>query len=108
MPFMDEGEITQAFRDWTVARATDEQLLEVLRYLCSAGVPNENWRHRALLRGITINHIQMFRTIDDLKATMQALNNANVRTQRLITRLTIVAVIVGAVQALAAVVSILR
>jgi hypothetical protein len=103
---MDGRELDRAFRDWTVAHARDDQLLEMLRYLCTAGAPEEKVRHRELLRGITINHIQMSRTINDLKSTLQALNKANERTQRLLMRLTIAAFLVGFVQAAAAVVSV--
>jgi len=99
---MDDLEVTKAFRDWTIADASDEKLLEILRHLCSKGPPSD------LLRGITINHIQMARTIGDLKATMRRLNAANERTQRLLILLAIVAVCVGAIQAFAAIVSILH
>jgi hypothetical protein len=54
---MDAGEVDKKFRDWTVANSNDAELLEMLRHLCSEGVPDENIRHRELLRGITINHI---------------------------------------------------
>ena len=99
---MDDLEVTKAFRDWTIADASDEYLLEILRHLCSKGPPSD------VLRGITINHIQMARTIGDLKATIRQLNAANERTQRLLILLAIVAVCVGAIQAFAAIVSILH
>jgi hypothetical protein len=105
---MDAGEVDKKFRDWTVAKSNDEELLEMLRHLCSEGVPNENVRHRELLRGITINHILMANTIRDLKTTMHNLNASNERTQRFLLVLTVVAVIVGAIQAVAAIVSICR
>jgi truncated hemoglobin YjbI len=80
----------------------------MLRHLCTENVPNETVRHRELLRGMTINHIQMSRVIKDLKDTMQKLNTANERTQRFLLVLTVVAVIVGSIQAFAAVMSIVR
>jgi hypothetical protein len=80
----------------------------MLRYLCTENVPNETVRHRELLRGIAIYHIQMSRVINDLKGTMQKLNASNERTQRFLLFLTIVAVIVGAIQAFTAVVSLMR
>jgi truncated hemoglobin YjbI len=101
-------DIKRAFQDGSVADATDEQLIEMLCHLCTENVPNETVRHRELLRGMTINHIQMSRVINNLKDTMQKLNAANKRTQWFLLVLTIVAVIVGSIQAFAAVVSILR
>jgi hypothetical protein len=68
---MDDGEVTKEFRDWTIADASDEKLLEILRHLCSETVPNESVRHRELLRGITINHIQMSRMLQRLDKTLK-------------------------------------
>ena len=99
---MDRGEVDKAFRDWTLPNANDEQLVEMLRHLCSDAIPNDYIRHRELLRGITINHIQMARVIHELKTSMHELNTANERTQRFLLILTVVAVAVGALQVILA------
>lgn len=99
---MDRGEVDKAFRDWTLSDASDEQLVEMLRHLCSDAIPNDYIRHRELLRGITINHIQMARVIRDLKATMHELNTVNEKTQQFLLILTVVAVVVGALQVILA------
>lgn len=99
---MDAGEVDKAFRDWTVATANDEELLEMLRHLCGEGIDNDRIRHRQLLRGITINHIQMSRTIRVLEKTLCTLNAANERTQRLVIKLAIIAIAVGIAQVIAA------
>jgi hypothetical protein len=105
---MDFGEVERAFRDWTVENMTDEQLIEILRHVTTQPVPNPDVRHAQLLRGATVNHIQMARAIADLKATVQRMNSDNARTQTLVVILAVVAVIVGTIQAVAAVLSLCR
>jgi hypothetical protein len=80
----------------------------MLRHLCTGAVFNDYIRHRELLRGITINHIQMARTIRDLEKSLHRLNSANERTQRLVIVLAIIAVVVGTIQAVAAVIALAR
>jgi len=69
---------------------------------------NEMVRHREIIRGITINHIQMARTIRKLEDTMRKLNAGNEQTQRLVIRLTWIAIAVGIIQAAAGVIALLR
>jgi len=102
------SEIDRAFREDTVSSASDEQLQRWLRNICNGAIPNETIRHREIVRGLTINNIQMARAIDNLKVTMRKLNSGNERTQKFVLVLTVVAVIVGAIQAFAAVATILR
>jgi hypothetical protein len=105
---MDSGEVERAFRDWTVENMTDEQLIEILRHLTTQAIPNPDIRHTQLLRGAAMNHIQMARVIAHLKATIRKMNSDNARTQILVIILAVVAVIVGAIQAAAAVLSLCR
>ena len=102
------GEMDLAFRQGKTRGATPEQLQEWLDVLCTGHVSNDMVRHREIIRGLTINHIQMARTIQGLEDTMQRLNAANDRTQQLVVRLTWVAVAVGIIQAIASVISIFR
>jgi hypothetical protein len=105
---MDSGEVERAFRDWTVGKMRDEQLIEILRHLTSEPVPNPDIRHTQLLRGAAVNHIQMAHVIADLKATIRKMNSDNARTQTLVIILAVIAVVVGTLQAVAAVLSLCR
>jgi hypothetical protein len=102
------SEIDKAFESGSIQNATEEQLQRWLQNLSTGNVPNESIRHRETIRGITINHIQMARTIQQLETTIRRLNTSNDKTQRLIIRLTWVAVIVGVFQAIAAAISLFR
>lgn len=101
------SETSRAFASGTIFTASDEELARYLRGICTGAIPNDYIRHAEIVRGITINHIQMSRVIRELETTMQRLSAANDKTQTRITILTVVAVIVGVVQAVAAVISIL-
>lgn len=101
-------ELNAAFERGCVLDASEQQLREWLQILCTGCVPNEKIRHRDITRGLTINHIQMARTIRGLEETMRQLNLANARTQQRISLLTVVAVLVGTVQAIAAVILLVR
>jgi hypothetical protein len=107
-PIKIQSEMNFAFMDGKVANATEEDLQRWLQALCTWNVPNEGVRHREIIRALTINHIQMARTIRSLEETMRRLNAANVRTQRLLVRLTWMAVLVAVIQAAAAVISLTR
>ena len=101
-------EVDRAFDLNQVGEATDQDLQRWLQKLCTGNVPNETIRHREIVRGLTINHLQMSRTIRNLEGTMLRLNAANDKTQHFIVRLTWIAVCVGVVQAIAAVITIMR
>jgi hypothetical protein len=102
------SEMDTAFQRGEVANADEAQLQRWLQNLCTGNVPNETVRHREIIRGLTINHIQMARTIRDLEGTMQKLNAANDKTQQLVVKLTRVAVVVGIIQAVVAVILLFR
>lgn len=102
------SEMDQMFDGGDISKATPEQLERFLRVCCTGNIPNETVHPREIVRGLTINHVQMARTILRLEETMHRLNAANDQTQRLVVRLTWVAIIVGVVQAVAGVISIFR
>ena len=60
------SEVDRAFENGTVFDASQEQLSRWLENLCTGSVPNPDVPHREIIRGITINHIQMTRLIADL------------------------------------------
>jgi hypothetical protein len=88
---IDHSEMDEAFTHGNVGDATPEQLDKWLQTLCTGNVPNESIRHREIVRGITINHIQMARMI-------RHLDESNRKTQLLVVVLTIAAVVVGVAQ----------
>lgn len=87
----DHSEMDEAFTHGIVGEAAPEQLEKWLKTLCTGRVPNEQVRHREIIRGITINHIQMSRMI-------RRLDESNRNTQLLVVVLTIAAVVVGVAQ----------
>jgi hypothetical protein len=60
------SEVDKAFENGTVFDASPEQLSRWLGNLCTGSIPNPDIQHREIVRGITINHIQMTRLIADL------------------------------------------
>jgi len=95
-------ELDTAFDRNGVGCADEATLQRWLQNLCTGNAPNETIRHREIIRGLTINHIQMARTIRELENTMRRLNASNDKTQQLIVRLTWLAVIVSAAQVIIA------
>ena len=102
------SETSRAFASGAIFTASDDDLVRYLRGICTGAIPNDYVRHAEIVRGITINHIQMGRVIRELETTMRHLSAASDKTQTRITILTVVAVIVGIVQAVAAIISIVR
>ena len=62
------SEISRAFEEGSIFQADENTLLRYLQSLCSQDVPNHTVRHRELLRGFTINYIQLERLIRLLEA----------------------------------------
>src|SRR5437588_12522610 len=83
--------VDEAFRDGSVFDAPEEQLRYYLRGLSSGHVANDGVRHREVIRGITINHIQMSRVIDRLESTIERLNEENSKLSLRLLWLTIIA-----------------
>lgn len=78
--------------------ATPEQLRRWLVAVNQGAITNPKVRHRAIINGITINYLQMERTIKHLEETIKHLDAQNDRTQRLVIILTYVAIAVGILQ----------
>jgi hypothetical protein len=99
-------DLNRVFDNGTIFAATSQELE---RYLCALGslnIENDKVRAKAIVRALTINYLQMSRTIKEVEATMHRLNTANERTQRLVIRLTRVAITLGVIQAVTGVISI--
>lgn len=105
---VEHSKMDEAFTNGDVGSATPEQMEIWLKTLCTGRIPNPAIHPREVIRGITLNHIQMARVIRELDATMHKLNAANDQTQKLVIRLTWVAVVVGSIQAVAAIISLCR
>jgi hypothetical protein len=87
------SEISTAFETGSIFQADNEKLLQYLQSLCSEDVPNEAVRHRELLRGFTINYIQMARLIG-------LLETRNKRTQLWFMVLAVGSILLGLIELL--------
>jgi hypothetical protein len=94
-----EASLDKAFTEHTVHTKTDEELVQFLHVLENRAVHNDLVCHREIIRALTINQIRMSRFL-------KSLDVKNARLSRLVIILTIVAVIAGTVQAIAAVIQI--
>lgn len=101
-------EINKAFEGGRISEVDNATLQLWLENICTGVIPNENIRHVEVVRGLTINHIRMDRTIRELEATMRELNSANAKSQRLMEKLQWAAYFFGVVQAVVAVISLLH
>ena len=100
--------LDQAIESGSIVDASPEQLQRWLISLTTGHIPNQMVHPREIIRGITINHIQMARTIRQLEETIERLDADNRRTQRLVITLTYVAVSVGVIQTVAAILALFR
>jgi len=101
-------DLNRVFDDGSIFKSTPEDLE---RYLCALGTLNiesDPVRTKAIVRALTINHVQVARMIVGVENTMKRLNAANDQTQRLVIRLTWVAVAVGLIQAITGVLAIMK
>lgn len=67
--------VEDAFRDGKINEQGYENLSSFLIALSNEVIPNENVRHRDIIRGLTINHIL-------LQCHIDSLNKQNSKTQR--------------------------
>jgi hypothetical protein len=58
--------VIPAFESGTVVAASDQELLDYLRTLCTGNIQNPTLWYRETIRGQTINYIQMRRLIERL------------------------------------------
>lgn len=91
-------EANKAFEANAVADASADQLSKWLQAYCCGSVTNELVKHREVIRGITINHIQMGRVIREVEGAMREIDKSNKKTQKLVVTLTIAALVVGVLQ----------
>jgi hypothetical protein len=96
--------LEQAIESGSIADASPEQLQRWLISLSTGRIPNQTVHPREIIRGITINHIQMARTIRQLEKTIEQLDADNRRTQRLVIILAIIAIVVGIIQAVTSII----
>jgi hypothetical protein len=61
-----QDRLDAAFVTGSVFGAAEPELLNYLQTLSTGRIPNDMVRHREIIRGLTINHIQMRRLIDRL------------------------------------------
>ena len=83
--------VEDAFRDGKINEQSNENLSSFLIALSNEYLPNENVRHRDIIRGLTINHILLQRHIEGL-------NKQNSKTQRWVMALAVAALISSVVQ----------
>ena len=79
------------FATGEILKVPEETLQKYLWSLCSEGIDNERVRHRAIVRALTINHIQMQKHIDKL-------NKQNNRLQWLVAILAAASLTTGGIQ----------
>jgi hypothetical protein len=87
------SDMSRAFDHGKVANATEEELQEWLRNLCTGSVPNPNIQHREIIRALTIQNIQMQRIIDRL-------DSDNRKTQMLFLAVAIGSIVITALGAI--------
>jgi len=67
------SEFDTAFKDGTVNNASDDKLIEYLQTLSTGAIANDRIHHREMIRGMTINHIQMSRMMRKFDARNRSL-----------------------------------
>ncbi len=82
--------VNDAFRARRHETATEQELRDWLAVLCTETAGNERLHPRDIIRGLTINHTQMARTISTLETTIAQLNRENDRVARRVLWLTFI------------------
>lgn len=91
-----QEEMNQMFESGEVSRASDDVLKIFLGVACTGNTTNNSVHPQSIIRGITINHIQMARIIAKLETTIATLNSENGKVATRVVWLTVVCA-VGAV-----------
>lgn len=89
LPVMDE--LDAALKEHGFENSSDEDLQRFVVAMCHVFIKNDAVRERYMMRGITLNHIQMARMIRHIEAS-------NKKTQTLVIVLAVVAIGVGVLQ----------
>ena len=84
-------EMHATFESEEIFNASEETMQKYLASLCTERVPNEEVRHREIIKALTINHIQMYRHIDKL-------NKKNSFLQAIVIILTIAVLVAATIQ----------
>ena len=90
--------LNAAFDDGTIFDASQDDLKQYLRCLGSVGILSDEVRTKAVVRALTINHIQMSVTIQTLEATIKKLNAENGKVSRWVMILTFISSFVAVIQ----------
>ena len=100
--------MNSAFELGTIENATPEDLQKWSAYLASSNVHNHPSGSESIriIRSLAINHVQSSRVTKELEKTIERLNLASDKTQKKITILTIIAVFLAFIQAIAAFITI--
>ena len=88
-----------AFREKPIWDMTPEERAEFVATLCNEEIPNPNVQHRAIVRMLAIDHVQMAGIIRELEATITRLNQENGKIAKRVLVLTWICAICGGIQA---------
>ncbi|HEV7925614.1 MAG TPA: hypothetical protein VGR14_09670 [Verrucomicrobiae bacterium] len=92
-------DLNRGFDSGSVFTASTEEHERYLRALGSLNIKSDEVRSKGIIRALVINHLQMSRTIGDLRTTMEQLNRENGVVAKRVLILTWMCAIFGAVQA---------
>jgi hypothetical protein len=95
-------DLARAFREGTVWDEDEAQLRTHIRTIAESGISNDKLIAPEIVRALAINHIQMARTITKLESTITTLNAENGKVSRRVLVLTVVTIVLGALQCLLA------
>ena len=90
--------LNAAFDDGAIFNASQDDLKRYLRCLGTLNISNYEVRTKAVVRALTINHIQMSATIQTLESTIKKLNAENKEVSRWVMILTFIGVFVALMQ----------
>jgi hypothetical protein len=90
------SEMSQVFEHGDITQASPEDLQRYLQVCCSGSIPNTTVHPREIIRGITINNVQMGRVICKLEETIERLNAENSKKDKWIMILAIASLIATA------------
>jgi hypothetical protein len=98
-------DLNSAFKDGSIFSSTPEDLERYIAALGAINIESEQVRNKAIIRALTINHIQASRTLKGVESTMKALNETNDKTQKLMIGLTWAAIALAIIQSVASIIA---
>ena len=78
---------------------TPEQRAKFVATLCNQEIPNQDVQHRAIVRMLAIDHVQLAAIIRELQSTIARLNEENGKVAKRVLVLTWICAICGSIQA---------